>query len=41
MMRREVQQRQHLPLGDEDDHSALIPVRGGVAPASVLAGGIT
>ncbi|MBT9583162.1 radical SAM protein [bacterium] len=41
MMRREVQQRQHLPLGDEDDHSALIPVRSGVVPPSVLAGGIT
>ena len=39
MMRREVQQRQHLPLGDADDHSALIPVGPGVVPASVLAGG--
>lgn len=27
MMRREVRQRQLLPLGDEDDHSALLPVQ--------------
>jgi radical SAM superfamily enzyme YgiQ (UPF0313 family) len=41
MMRREVHQRQLLPLGDEDDHTALVPVRSGVISPSVLAGGPT
>ena len=39
MMRREVTHRQHLPLGDEDDHAAIVPVGSGVVPASLLAGG--
>jgi len=34
MMRREVLHRQLLPLGDEQDQSALIPVAGGQVPVS-------